>query len=115
MCGATYSQGGGPSSDARRSPYSDLPERNPPVTNVNMQPGYRIRRESAGCRAGRRVTLEPHPRRRQTRLNARTDSGQLTGRSPASPQAARRPGSAISSASCPRSARKRLRGDQVPR
>src|SRR5687768_506430 len=43
MWGATYSHGGGPSSDARRSPYSDLPERNPPVTNVNMRPGYRIR------------------------------------------------------------------------
>ena len=99
MCGATYSHGGGPSSDARRSPYSDLPERNPPVTNVNMQPGYRIRRGE----------------RQAQILNARTDSGQLTGRSPASPQAARRPGSAISSASCPRSARKRLRGDQVPR
>jgi len=34
---ATYSQGGGPSSDARRSAYADLPERSPPLTNVNME------------------------------------------------------------------------------
>src|SRR4051794_27163176 len=48
-------------------------------------------------------------------LNARTDRGQRTGRSLAPPQASPSRGSAICRASVPRSARKRLRGDQVPR
>jgi hypothetical protein len=92
--------GGGPSSDARRSPYSDLPERKPPVTNVNMQPSYRIRRRRA---PGAESDTRAH--------GQRPVDGALAGVAPGRAQARQRDLQRV----LPRSARKRLRGDQVPR